>query len=120
MSETTLSAQPTTFKIGYALLLFVTVSNVLGHIGLMLFDPGNDVIFLSWASFNFMASAILIFAYRQRQSWAWYIICALVIPYALIILFNAEIGPIYLGEASLLIIGQLLTYRSFFANGPNG
>jgi hypothetical protein len=38
----------------------------------------------------------------------------LVIPYALVILFNQEIGPIYLGEAALMALGQILTYRTFF------
>lgn len=116
MSETTIAipAHSTAFKIGFALLLFIAVSSVLGHIGLLLFDPGGDVVFLSWATLNFLAAAILIFAYRRGERWAWYAIWGMVVPYALIILFNSEVGPIYLGEAILLTVGQMLTYRSFF------
>lgn len=119
MSETTITTQSKGFKIGYAILLFIAASSVLGHIGLLLFDPGGDVVFIAWAAFNFMASTILIFAYWRGERWAWYAIWGLVIPYALIILFNSEVGPIYLAESLLLTAGQLLTYRSFFANGQN-
>lgn len=116
MSETTVRTQSTGSKIGFAILLFLAAGNVLGHIGLLLFDPGGDVIFLAWAAFNFMAAAILIFAYRRVETWAWYAIWAMVVPYALIILFNSEVGPIYLGEAILLTMGQVLSYGSFFGH----
>lgn len=102
------------------MLLFIAVSSILGHIGLLLFDPGGDVIFLAWAAFNFMAAAILVFPYRRGERWAWYAIWGLVVPYALIILFNAEVGPIYLAEAILLAASQLLTYRSFFVRAGSG
>jgi hypothetical protein len=114
MSETTVQTNSTGFKIGFAILLFIAVSSVLGHIGLMLFDPGGDVVFVAWAAFNFMAAAILIFAYRQAERWAWYVTWGMVVPYALVILFNSEVGPIYLAEAILLAVGQMLAYGSFF------
>jgi hypothetical protein len=39
----------------------------------------------------------------------------MIAPYTLIIFFNSEVGPIYMGEAVVMVIGQLLTYSSFFS-----
>jgi hypothetical protein len=99
-------------KIGWGILLFVTISNVVGHIGLLFFDT-SDSIFVAWATMNLLAAMILFTAYRRGERWAWYAIWVLIIPYALIIFFNAQIGPIYLGEAALLVVGQLFSYRAF-------
>jgi hypothetical protein len=99
-------------KIGWGILLFVTISNVVGHIGLLLFD-NLDTIFVAWATMNLLAAMILFTPYRRGERWAWYAIWVLIIPFATIIFFNAQIGPIYLGEAALLVVGQLLNYRSF-------
>jgi hypothetical protein len=99
-------------KIGWGILLFVTISNVVGHIGLLLFD-NLDTIFVAWATMNLLAAMILFTPYRRGERWAWYAIWVLIIPFATIIFFNAQIGPIYLGEAALLVVGQLLNYRAF-------
>ena len=104
-------------RAGWILLLFVTISNVVGHIGLLLFD-NPDTVFLAWATMNLLAAAIVAVPYRRGERWAWTILWALVIPYAAIILFNAEIGPIYLGEAALLVLGQLLAARHFSTERP--
>jgi hypothetical protein len=117
MSETSVRSLSTRFKIGYGILLFFAVGNILGHIGLLLFDPNDDVVFLAWAAFNLMAAAILLFPYRSGETWAWYAIWGMVIPYALIIRFNSEVGPIYLGESILIALGQVLTYGTFFGRG---
>jgi hypothetical protein len=115
MSEITAQSRSTRFRIGYGILLFFAGGNVLGHIGLLLFDPsGADTVFLSWAAFNLLAVAILLVPYRRGERWAWYTIWALIAPYALIILFNAQVGPIYMAEALLMTIGQLLTFRAVF------
>lgn len=108
------------FKVGRGILLFLATGNVLGHIGLLLFDPGGDTIFLAWAAFNFQAAMILLIPYRHAEKWAWYVIWAMVVPYSLVILFNAEVGPIYLAEAGLMAAGQMLTYSTFFAEQTGG
>jgi hypothetical protein len=81
------------------ILLFFSIGNVLGHITLSLIESGPPTVFIAWAGFNFLAAGILLIPYRRGEKWAWFIIWVLVIPYALVILFNQEIGPIYLGEA---------------------
>lgn len=116
MSELTIVKQSTTTKVGWGILLFVAVSNVLGHIGLAIFETGPDTVFIAWAMFNLLAAVILSIPYRRGEKWAWYAIWFTVIPFALVIFSNPEIGPIYLGEAALIVVGQLLTYSAFFRN----
>ena len=114
MSELTAQNPSTGFKIGLGILLFLAVGNILGYIGLLIFDPGPDTVFLAWMAFNFIAATILMIPYRRGEKWAWYAIWAMVVPYALIIFINTEIGPIYLAEAALMTLGQMLTYGTFF------
>lgn len=114
MSEMNPKPQPLAFKIGWGILLFFSIGNVLGHITLSLIESGPPTVFIAWAGFNFLAAGILLIPYRREEKWAWFIIWALVVPYALVILFNQGIGPIYLGEAALMALGQILTYRTFF------
>jgi hypothetical protein len=64
---------------------------------------------------NVLAAGILLIPYRRRERWAWFLVWALVIPYVSVILFNQDVGPIYLAEAALIALGQLLTYRTVFA-----
>jgi hypothetical protein len=114
MSELTISNQSTTSKIGWGVLLFVAVSNVLGHIGLAIFESGPDTVFIAWATFNLLAAIILVNPYRRGERWAWYAISVTAVPFALVIFSNPEIGPIYLVEATLIVLGQILTYSGFF------
>ena len=112
-SENSVLKRSTGFRVGYGILLFFAVGNILGHLGLLLFDPGGDAIFLAWAAFNLLAAVILVFPYRRGETWAWYAIWGMVITYALVIFFNSDVGPIYLGESILMALGQVLTYNTF-------
>lgn len=114
MSVLPISSRSTFTKIGWGLLLFVAVSNVLGHIGLAIVESGPDTVFIAWASFNLLATFILSIPYRRSEKWAWYAISVMAVSYALVIFSNPEIGPIYLGEAGLIALGQMLTYSAFF------
>jgi hypothetical protein len=114
MSALSISNHSTTTKAGWGILLFVAASNVLGHIGLAIFEPGPDTIYIAWAAFNLLAAIILAIPYRRGERWAWYAISVTVVPFALVIFSNSEIGPIYLGEAGLIVLGQLLTHSAFF------
>ena len=117
MSEltTTISNQSIMTKIGWGLLLFVALGNVAGHTALAFFESGPDTVFIAWASFNFMTAVILFIPYRRGEKWAWYAICLMVIPFVLVSFTTPpEIGPIYLVETALIIVGQVLTYNAFF------
>jgi hypothetical protein len=41
----------------------------------------------------------------------------MIVPYALVILFNTEVGPIYLVEAGVMALSQVLTRGAFAATG---
>lgn len=94
--------------------MFVTLSNVLGHIGLAVIESGPDTVFIAWATANLLAAVILSIPYHRGEQWAWVAISIMVIPFALVIFSNPQLGPIYLGEAGLIVLGQLLTYGAFF------
>ena len=115
MSEVNPERRSLAFNIGWGILLFFSIGNVLGHIGLSIFESQPSTVFVAWAGMNFLAAGILLIPYRRRERWAWYLIWALIVPYALVILFNQDVGLIYLGEAALMALGQLLTYRTVFA-----
>ncbi len=114
MSELTISNQSTISRIGWGILLFVAASNILGHIGLDIVETGPDTIFIAWATFNLLAAIILFIPYRWGEKWAWVAISLTIIPFVLVIFSNPEIGPIYLGEAALIVVGQVLNYSAFF------
>ena len=113
VAESSLGSQSTRFKLGWGPLLFLAVGNVVGQLGLLFFDPGGDTVFLAFAAFNLLAAIILAIPYRRGEKWAWYAIWAMVPLYALIIFFNPDVGLIYLGEAVVMALCQLLTYSSF-------
>jgi hypothetical protein len=115
MFELNLQQQSTGYKVGWGILLFLAVGNVLGHIGLLIFEPEPSSIFIAWAAFNLLAATILSIPYKRGERWAWFAIWLMIVPYTLIIFFNSEVGPIYLGEAIIMIICQLLTYNTFFS-----
>lgn len=112
--------QSSTFKMGWGLMLFLAAGFALGHLALLLFDPGFATGFIAWATFEFLLAAILAIPYRRGERWAWAVVWAVVIPYGLVIFFNPEIGPYYLGMAVLTVIGQALTYSAFFGPGARG
>lgn len=68
---------------------------------------------------NLLAATILYIPYRRGEKWAWNVMWVLVVANAMIIFFNAQLGLIYLGQAALLVIGQLLAYRAFLAQEAN-
>lgn len=113
MVELNLQQMSRSFKIGWGILMFLSVGNVLGHIGLLIFEPEPGSIFVAWASLNLLAATILSIPYRRQERWAWYAIWLLILPYTLIIFFNSDVGLIYMGEALVMIVAQLLTYSSF-------
>jgi hypothetical protein len=118
MADSLASQQTTRFKIGWGLLLFLAAGNVVGQLALMFFDAGGTTVFFAWAAFNLLAVFILAIPYRRGEKWAWYAIWAMVIPYALIIFLNSDVGPIYLGEAAVMAICQFLTFSGFSGSSP--
>lgn len=119
MSAISIQGQPSRFRVGWGILMFIAVASTLGHIGLLLFDPGFATGFIAWATFEFLLAAILAIPYRRGERWAWYVVWAPVIPYAVVIFFNPDVGPFYLAAAALIVLGQWLASSAFFAPGGN-
>ena len=115
MTANTIQTPARLFMIGRGILLTMSLGNALAFTGMLFFVPDAELLMMTWAAFNFLAAMILLIPYRRGETWAWYTIWALVLPYALIILFTAERGPIYMAEAFILMIGQLLTFKTFFS-----
>lgn len=56
MSEMNSIPQRVAFKIGWGILLFFSIGNVLGHIGLSIFESQPTTVFVAWAGLNFLAA----------------------------------------------------------------
>lgn len=76
--------------------------------------PDEAVLFWGWTAFNVYAAVVLAFAYRARETWSWILTWVLVAPYALMILYDSEIGPYYFGAAVIMTIAQFMTRRDFY------
>jgi hypothetical protein len=112
-TASSLDRKSTRFKVGWDMLIFLAAGIVLGQLGLLFFNPGGDTVFLGFAAYNLLAAIILANPYRRGEKWAWYAIWAMILPYALVIIYNTDVGFIYLGEAVVMALCQFLTYSSF-------
>lgn len=117
MSSNTITIQSTGFKAGWILLLIVSALSVLNHAVLTFVFQDQAVLFIGWTAFNLYSTLVLFFPFRRGEKWAWYASWILVIPYASLIFFDAEVGPYYLGAAVLMGVGLLLTRPAFFQRG---
>jgi hypothetical protein len=106
----------TTFRIGWLILLILSGLAAINHI-VLTFVLDEPVLFIGWAAYNLYAIAVLYFPFRRGERWAWFTSWLLVIGFASLILFDAEVGPFYLGAAVLFTIGLLLTRSAFFQQG---
>ena len=114
MSETAINMRSTGNKIGWRILFGISALAVLNHAALIFAFPGDEVLFIGWTAFSMYAALVLYFPYRQGEKWAWYSTWILVVSFALMILFDSDIGIYYLVAAGLMAFGQLLTRQTFF------
>ena len=103
-----------TFKIGWIVLLFISVLATLNH--LMLPAYGDDVgLAIGWTGYSLYAIVVLAIPFRRGERWAWYSTWILVIGFAIPILINQEIYVVaYLIAAGLMALCMLLTAPAFF------
>jgi hypothetical protein len=106
-----------TFKVGWALLLVVAALFTLNHIVLSLVISEERTLFLGWAAFNVYALLVIAIPLRHAARWAWITSWVLVAVFASAMVFNAQIGPYYLGAAAVMTVGLLLTAPAFFSRG---
>ena len=117
MTDAVVSSRSTTQRVGWWILFGISALAVVNHAFLIFVVPGEEVLFIGWTAFSLYSALVLYFPYRQGEKWAWYSTWILVVAFAVMILFDAEIGIFYLVAAGLMAFGQLLNRGSFFPKG---
>jgi hypothetical protein len=106
-----------TFKLGWVLLLVVSVLFTLNHVVLSFVINAERTLFLGWAAFTLYALLVIAIPLRQGARWAWITSWVLVAVFASTVFFDAQIGVYYLGAAAVTAVGLLLTAPIFFSRG---
>jgi hypothetical protein len=65
--------------------------------------------------FSLYSVAVLLFPYRRGEKWAWFATWLIVLAFAVVILFNSDLGGMYLAMSGLMAVGQILTRAAFFS-----
>lgn len=105
------------FKVGWVLLLLVAGLWTLGHIALIFTVSEERALFLGWSAFTLCAFLVIAFPFRQGARWAWVATWIPVAVFAGIMFISVRIGLWYLGSAAIMVVGLLLTARTFFSRG---
>ncbi len=115
MTDAAISTRSTTQRIGWWILFVISALAVLNHAVLIFFIPGEEVLFIGWTAFSLYSALVLYIPYRQGEKWAWYSTWILVVAFAAMILFDAEVGLFYLVAAGVMAFGQLLNRELFLS-----
>jgi hypothetical protein len=106
-----------TFKVGWVLLLLVSMLFTLNHVVLSFVISEERTLFLGWAAFNVYALLVIAIPFRHGARWAWITSWILAAVFASAVFFNAQIGVYYLGAGAVTAVGLLLTAPAFFSHG---
>ncbi len=114
MSTQTEATRSMTFKLGWIVLLSISVLATLNH--LMLPAYGDPVVLsIGWTGYSLYAIVVLAIPFRRGERWAWYSTWILVIGFGLPILINQESYVVaYLIAAGVMAVCLLLTRPAFF------
>jgi hypothetical protein len=114
MSTQTEATRSMTFKIGWIVLLVISVLATLNHIMLPTYgDPGELAI--GWTGYSLYAIVVLAIPFRRGERWAWYSTWILVIGFAAPILIMQESYVVaYLIAAGVMAFALLMTRPAFF------
>jgi len=115
MSTQTMATRTTTFKIGWIALLVISVLMALNHIMLIFVMRDESLLFIGWAAFNLVSTALLYIPFRRGEKWAWYTSWILVIGFAVPMLFTTDVFAVmYLIIAVVMALALFLTRSAFF------
>jgi len=117
MFTATIQTQSTAYKLGWWLLLSLSVVGVLSYVALIFVEPSHVDSFIAWATFSLYSVAVVLIPYRRGEKWAWYLTWVLVIPAIVLSLNDVEAAPWFLAGVGLVAIGQFLTRGVFFSRG---
>ena len=114
MSTATVQTQSTTYKIGWWLLLGLSVVSVLSYVALIFVFPKLVDSLIASATFYLYSVFVLLIPYRRGVKWAWYLTWVLLTPAVVLSVNDRDAVPWYLPVAGDVVIGQLLTRGAFF------
>jgi hypothetical protein len=103
------------FKTGWWILISLSALSVVMHAGLLFALPDEELLFLGLVVFSLYSVAVLLFPYRRGEKWAWFATWLIVLAFAVVILFNSDLGGMYLAMSGLMAVGQILTRAAFFS-----
>jgi len=106
-------AQTRTFTICWWILLIITLLSALGHLGLLFTLPGEELLFLGWTVLSVYAAVIVAVPYKQGERWAWNATWLFAATFALVPVYNSELGTGYLAIGIVVALCQLLTMAAF-------
>jgi hypothetical protein len=109
MSAASIPMRNNRFKVGWILLLSISLLMTLNHT-VLIFVLNEPILFIGWAAFNLYATLVLWIPFRRGERWAWFFSWISVIALASLIMFDSQVGPIYVGAAAVMAVGLLLTY----------
>jgi hypothetical protein len=109
MPASLVQTRPKGFKAGWWILMVLSVLSVVGHAGLLFALPDEELLFLGWVVFSLYSVAVLLIPYRRGEKWAWFATWLIVLAFAVVILFNSELGGMYLAMAGMMALGQALS-----------
>lgn len=118
MTTQPVANRTTLFKVGWITFLSISASYALGHI-ILAFVEMDTTLFIGWTVGELYSALVLWIPFRRGEVWAWYASWILVIAFAIVIFFNAQIGVFYLVPAGLMAVCLLLTRPAFFRKGPS-
>jgi len=113
MTIATQKPRSRSYQIGWWILVVLSVISVMGHAGLAFALPDEAVLFIAWTVFPLYALFVLLIPYRRAEKWAWNVTWFMILPFALVFLFDADIGPGYLTVAVLMALAQFMTRGAF-------
>jgi len=114
MSTAVIPTLSTTYRLGWWVLLGISVLSVLSYVVLIFVAPNSVDSLIAWATFSFYAVFVVLIPYRRGERWAWYLTWVLVVPPVVLSLNDRDAAPYFLASVGLTVIGQLLTRGAFF------
>jgi hypothetical protein len=117
MSTQSVIAANTTAKVAWMTLLTLSVLATLNHLILIFVMAGETTLFIGWTAYTAYASVVLFIPFRRGERWAWYTTWMLVIGFASMILFDAQVGMWYSVAGVIMAVCLLLARGAFFAKG---
>lgn len=103
------------FRVGWWALAIISGGMTISLPILWLFGAAEDIelAFIGLTAVNLYTFITLLIPYKRRESWAWWVVWAIVATNAIVYPYAPEAGQWYLLVAAVQAAAQLLTRPSF-------